>query len=106
MANHDVVLNYDVERNNVVPHPNPVKINKNDTISFRLGQGPQNGKIRVKFAAPAIFSAGHFDHNDPAVHVTGDPVPSTYHCELFLNGARVAESAEGAGGQIEPASER
>ncbi len=85
--------------------PPKIQVKPGDTISFRLGQGPANGKIRVNFKTSdhARFSARVFNGGDPNVRVTASVVPTTYHCELLVNGAVVAESQE-IGGEIEPVS--
>jgi hypothetical protein len=101
-VHHEVTLNYGSPFS---ANPPTIKVKPADTISFRLGQGPANGKIRVTFKASdqGRFSTRVFNGGDPNVRVTGAVVKTTYHCELLVNGAVVAESQEN-GGEIEPAT--
>lgn len=100
MANHTVQLNY--ASLGFTPNPNPIQVQVGDTISFRLGNGPANGKIRITFKHPEFFSAAQFLDGDSDIHVTKNLTPTTYHCELLLDGQVVAQSKKGAGGDIVP----
>src|SRR2546425_198288 len=106
MAHHEITLNYVPGPNpgdeaQFRPDQNPIAPRQGDTISFTLGAGPANGRIRVTFAAPNRFSAPRFNHGDAPVTVAHSIAsPTTYHCELLVNGNVVASSHENAGGDI------
>ena len=100
MADHTVQLNY--ANNSFTPTPNPIKVRPGQTISFQLGAGPANGKLRITFRDPQFFSAAQFQHGDGDIRVTAKPAPTTYHCELLVDGLVVAQSREHAGGDIVP----
>jgi len=99
-VHHVVTLNYGSPFS---ADPPKIQVKPGDTISFRLGQGLANGKIRVTFKASdqGRFSTPVFNGGDPDVRVTGAVVKTTYHCELLVDGAVVRESQE-VGGEIEP----
>jgi hypothetical protein len=111
MAQHNVKLNY--TPTGFTPDPNPIKVRKDQTISFQLGQGPKNGKVRITFAQPQFFSTarphfqqtGRVDDGDGDVRVVADlPKGSriTYHCELLVDDVVLAQSQENAGGDVQP----
>ena len=109
MTPHEITLNYVPGPNpndepEFLPDPNPIAPKRGDTIRFKLGIGPSGGKIRVTFAAPGRFSAGTFHHDDPPVRVEQSITsPTTYHCELLVDGVVKASSKEG--GDIVPPTE-
>ena len=102
-VHHVVTLNYGSPFS---ADPPKIQVKPGDTISFRLGQGLANGKIRVTFKASdqGRFSTRVFNGGDPDVRVTGNvtqTVTTTYHCELRgVNDEVVAESQE-IGGEVE-----
>jgi len=100
-VHHVVTLNYGSPFS---ANPQRIQVKPGDTISFRLGTGPANGRVKVTFKASdqARFSTRVFNGGDPDVRVNANVVPTTYHCELLVNGTVVAESQE-VGGEIEPA---
>jgi len=102
MPDHTVLLNYNGAT--FTPAPNPIRVKAGQTIHFRLGEGPAGGQIRITFNNPAFFSAPAFHTGDPDIRVAAAPAATTYHCELLLNGQLVAQSSEGAGGDIVPDS--
>jgi hypothetical protein len=116
MADHNVKLNYVATGNpppndaNFIPDHNPILVRPGQTINFQLGIGPPNGKIRLTFAHPQCFSTtnaafhstGLFHDGDGDVRVTNLPHPTTYHCELLVDGVVQAQSAEKAGGDVLP----
>jgi len=123
MADHNVRLNYaptgQPPPNDITFAPdaanNPIRVRLGHTISFRLGVGPPNGKVRVTFAQPQFFSTakpdfqqtGRVDDGDGDVRVIAALPPgsrTTYHCELLVNGVVTAQSQENAGGEVVPAS--
>jgi len=106
---HAVTLNYtpdpnDPKKSTFTANPRSIHVKRGQTIGFKLGAGPYNGKIRVTFkdSDAGRFSTHVFQDGDPHVEVTGDVVKTTYHCQLLVNGEVFAESAE-TGGEIEPA---
>lgn len=117
MADHNVKLNYMATGNpppnetQFMPDLNSILVHPGQTISFQLGSGPANGKIRITFADPHFFSTvdpafhstGRFNDGDGDVRVvTALPHRTAYHCELLVDGLVQAESAVGAGGEILP----
>jgi hypothetical protein len=102
MPDHTVRLNY--ANNNFTPSPNPIVVRPGHTIHFELGTGPADGTVRVTFHNPEFFSSPRFLSGDNAIRVTGNPHPTTYHCELLVNGQVVAQSNENAGGDVVPES--
>jgi len=102
MADHTVQLNYTSD--GFTPTPNPIKVTPGQTITFRLRTGPASGKIRITFLDPQFFSAAQFHDGDGDIHVIAKPTPTTYHCELLVDGQVVAQSSPHAGGDIVPDS--
>ena len=102
MADHTVQLNYTSD--GFKPTPNPLKVKPGQTITFRLRTGPANGKILITFNDPQFFSAAQFHEGDGDIHVTANPTPTTYECELLVDGQVVAQSGWHAGGGIVPDS--
>ena len=108
MAHHEITLNYVPGPNpsdeaQFLPDQNPIAPRQGDTIGFTLGAGPANGRIRVTFSAADRFSAPRFNHGDAPVRVEhAITTPTTYHCELLVNGVVKASSKENAGGDIVP----
>ena len=100
MSDHTVTLNY--SDSGFTASPSKIAVKPGHTIHFKLGVGPADGQIRVTFKDPQFFSAGRFNTGDADIRVTGKPTPTTYHCELLLNGQAIAQSAENAGGDIVP----
>ena len=100
MSDHTVTLNY--ANNGFTASPSKIAVKPGHTIHFKLGTGPANGKVRVTFKDPQFFSAARFNSGDPDIRVTGNPTPTTYHCELLVNGETVAQSSENAGGDVVP----
>lgn len=107
-SHHVVTLNYtpdpsDPKKGTFVADPRRLVAKKGHSISFKLGKGPANGKVRVMFkpSDQARFSAPVFNDGDPQVSVIGDAaLTTTYHCELLVDGKVVAESQE-FGGEVE-----
>src|SRR5947208_2579480 len=102
---HPVILNYAANAvanagdvGDVHPDPDPVKVRDGHTISFKMGTGPPEGKVRVSFTDPQFFSVAHFNEGDANVRVTALPTPTTYLCELLVNGEVVASSKGRTGG--------
>ena len=116
MAHHNVTLNYTAGSNpqlgaEFAPDQNPIRVHAGETIAFRLGTGPPNGKLRLTFADPVLFSTadpafyatGRFNDGDGDVTVVAPPVcRTTYHCELVVDGVVEARSGENAGGEVVP----
>src|SRR5437016_5798525 len=101
---HVVTLNYAGPPPTFTADPRSFKVNKNgETISFQLGVGPPNGKVRVTFSAGdrGRFSAPVFNDGDAPVTVQGKGEAHTtkYLCELLVNGSVIPTSAD-AGGEI------
>lgn len=107
MADFDVTLHYlpNPDPNGKPlfhPDPNPIKVKRNQTISFKKSSTSVPGTIKVTFHNPGLFSPLSTD-GSTVVTVTGDPVVTTYHCALLDDqGHPIAESASGAGGDIIP----
>jgi hypothetical protein len=102
---HVVTLNYAGPPPTFTADPPSVKVNKNgETISFKLGVGPPNGKVRVTFSSGdrGRFSRPVFNDGDAPVTVQGKGAghKTTYRCELLVDGKVVAASAD-AGGEVE-----
>jgi hypothetical protein len=121
MADHNVKLNYtktgQPPPNDATfaadPANNPIRVRPGQTIAFKLGEGPQNGKVRVTFAQKQFFSTakphfqqtGRVDDGDGDVRVIVALPPgsrTTYHCELIVDGVIKAQSHENAGGEVVP----
>ena len=107
MAHQEITLNYipglkPTDEGDVKPERNPIVAGKGDTIVFKKGTGPADGKVRVTFKEPSRFSTGTFNDGDQPVTVQNMTSPTTYHCELLVNGKPVASSKENAGGDIVP----
>jgi hypothetical protein len=103
-THHIVTLNYGPGPT-FSADPLLITVKQGHTISFKLGNGPANGKIRVTFKASdqGRFSTQVFNDGDPDVRITGNvsqTVRTTYHCALLVNGDVVAQSAE-TGGELE-----
>ena len=108
LPDHPVTLNYtedpnDPKKSTFTASPRRIHVKPGQTIGFKLGAGPNNGKIRVTFknSDAGRFSTHVFQDGDPHVQVIGDVVQTTYHCELLVKGEVVAASDEN-GGEIEP----
>jgi hypothetical protein len=101
MADHIVQVNY-TDSGTFTPTPNPVRVQAGQTITFKLVDGPPNGKLRITFHDPRFFSAAQFHDGGGNIHVTAEPTPTTYHCELLVDGKVVAQSHEHTGGDIVP----
>ncbi|HEY1338381.1 MAG TPA: hypothetical protein VGF59_12765 [Bryobacteraceae bacterium] len=117
MADHDVKLNYvptgkpapdDFE---FKPDKNPIKVKAGQTIGFALGNVPDKSSFRLTFPDRKLFRTtrqnfqtdGIFQAADGDVHVVTAPADkTTYHCELFVDGVKKAESKENGGGDILP----
>jgi hypothetical protein len=119
MADKEIKLNYTPTGNpapndmDFRPDVNPIHVRPGQTISFKLGNGPANGKIRLTFVAPHFFrtgdpnfhQTGKFHDGDGDVHVTAaipNGTKTTYHCELLVDGVPLAQSHESPGGEIVP----
>jgi hypothetical protein len=106
MADHNVTLHYSqnpdpTKKPLFQAEPNPIRVKKNHTISFKKSNASLPGTIRIRFQNPALFSAAVSDGTQD-VTVVGDPIPTTYHCSLVdAAGNTLAESNE-TGGEILP----
>ena len=102
-SHHPVTLNYDGATVTAVPRK--IQVKPEHTISFKLGAGPANGKIRVTFqpSDQGRFSTQVFNDGDPDVIVTAAVVATTYQCALLVDNVVVAQSSDTTGGgEIEP----
>jgi len=106
MADHNVTLHYSqnpdpTKRPLFQAEPNPLRVKKNHTISFKKADSSLPGSIRITFQNPGLFNVGATDGTND-VTVVRDPVQTTYHCALIgANGQTIAESNE-TGGEILP----
>jgi hypothetical protein len=98
MAHHKVQLEY---INGVVhPNPEPLVVDSGDTVSFVL-TSPPNGQFKIKFDKPVLFSASEFKHGDGPVTIYEMPGPTTYACELLIDGVAF-ETTGSQGGSMKP----
>ncbi|SRR5258706_3748388 len=103
-SHHIVTLNYG-PGTTFTADPRLITVKQGHTISFKLGNGQPNGKVRVTFkpSDQGRFSTQVFHDGDPDVRVTANvtqTVRTTYLCELLVNDKVVAHSAD-AGGEVE-----
>jgi hypothetical protein len=106
---HPVTLNYGVDpsdpsKTTFTANPRKIQVKPGQTIGFKLGAGPSNGKIRVTFkdSDTGRFLPMVFEDGGPHVEVRAEVEPTTYSCELLVNNQPVAQSGD-TGGEIEPA---
>jgi len=106
MADHNVTLHYlpnpdPTRRPLFQAEPNPLRVKKHHTISFKKANNSLPGTIQIKFHNPGLFDVNVSDGTRD-VTVVGDPIATTYHCSLVdAAGNTLAESNE-TGGEILP----
>jgi hypothetical protein len=98
-APQTVTLNYGPD--GFIPSPHTLKVLKNDTFTFQLGQGPKNGTLRITFKDPQFFSKPGFESGDDMIQVIDAVRATTYTCELLVDG-EVRPNPDVNGGGIEP----
>lgn len=100
MAHHSIVLNYTPQ--GFLADPDNIAVEPEDTVSFQLGVGPSDGKIRVRFRDPNFFSRSEFLNGELPVRLQGaGPRHLHYDCHLFVNGVEVQQPAAPPGGGLE-----
>lgn len=100
MADHNVMLRYGP---NGLEHPEPIRIRLQQTISFKLSASPiKGGSVRITMEHPALFSRGQFLEGENDLEVVGIPFPTTYKCELLMNGKVISTTDGSKGGEMVP----
>src|SRR3954447_24246996 len=105
MADHNVTLHYlpnpdPTRRPLFQAEPNPLRVKKHHTISFRKANNSLPGNIQITFHNPGLFNVNVSDGTQD-VTVVGDPIATTYHCALIgPNGQTLAESNETGGDSL------
>jgi hypothetical protein len=102
MAHYDVILDYGVQ-GGATPNPDPVLVEKGDTIAFQLGSAPQaSAKVSITIKEPCCFSKAEYTQGDPPIEVRADLSGLVaYDCFLIVNGEK--QNRAPTGGGIKPA---
>jgi hypothetical protein len=98
----DIMISLSYRPDGLIIDPPLTKVEKGQTIAFRLKEGPSGGKVRITFRNKRYFSKPVFNEGDAPVLVKRTLAGRTvFDCDLVLSGKLQRRKDGQKGGELE-----